>query len=197
MKWFLFTVAAFSQEFLIEPEFETVTCGSSIKLAHKSTGFRLHSHEVNYGSGSGQQSVTCFPNGNDPNSYFMIQSSRQTTCQRGTSVRCGQTIVLRHVRTDKLLHSHKVKSPISGQQEVSAYAGEDEGDNWIVGCNTKVWKREVPITLQHKQTKQFLSSSGQHRFSHPINGQLEVAARSSSGPGEQWIAQEGIYLSSE
>ena len=31
-----------------------VTCGSIIKLRHKSTGTRLHSHKVTYGTGSGQ-----------------------------------------------------------------------------------------------------------------------------------------------
>ena len=32
-----------------------VTCGSVLKLQHAQLGVRLHSHEVNYGSGSGQQ----------------------------------------------------------------------------------------------------------------------------------------------
>ena len=32
-----------------------VTCGSAIKLSHKETGTKLHSHDVKYGSGSGQQ----------------------------------------------------------------------------------------------------------------------------------------------
>jgi len=35
-----------------------VTCGSLLKLRHVSTSVRLHSHQVSYGSGSGQQSVT-------------------------------------------------------------------------------------------------------------------------------------------
>jgi dolichyl-phosphate-mannose--protein O-mannosyl transferase len=35
-----------------------VTCGSAIKLTHKQTGAKLHSHEVKYGSGSGQQVFT-------------------------------------------------------------------------------------------------------------------------------------------
>ncbi len=38
-----------------------VTCGSVVKLKHKATGARLHSHQVNYATGSGQQSVTGFP----------------------------------------------------------------------------------------------------------------------------------------
>ena len=35
--------------------YEFVTCGSAIKLQHASSLYRLHSHEVAYGAGSGQQ----------------------------------------------------------------------------------------------------------------------------------------------
>lgn len=48
-----------------------VTHGSVIKLMHDKTKFRLHSHEVPYGSGSGQQSVTGFPGVEDSNSYWV------------------------------------------------------------------------------------------------------------------------------
>ncbi|KAJ1340226.1 hypothetical protein BSLG_005219 [Batrachochytrium salamandrivorans] len=44
-------VARAAESFVIEKEFESITCGSSIKLASKASGFRLHSHEVNYGTG--------------------------------------------------------------------------------------------------------------------------------------------------
>ena len=40
---------------------ELVTCTSAIKLQNVQRGVRLHSHEVKYGSGSGQQSVTGKP----------------------------------------------------------------------------------------------------------------------------------------
>lgn len=38
---------------------------------HERTKFRLHSHDVPYGSGSGQQSVTGFPEVDDANSYWV------------------------------------------------------------------------------------------------------------------------------
>ena len=40
---------------------EPVTCGSAIKLVHEETNYELHSHDINYGSGSRQQSVTAHP----------------------------------------------------------------------------------------------------------------------------------------
>ncbi|XP_056851464.1 putative pentatricopeptide repeat-containing protein At5g65820 [Raphanus sativus] len=63
---------------LIEPELFAVlvaegveiTYVSAIKLIHEKTKFRLHSHDVPYGSGSGQQSVTGFPGVVDSTSYW-------------------------------------------------------------------------------------------------------------------------------
>ena len=39
-------------------DYEFVTCGSSLKLLNTYNNVRLHSHDVKYGSGSGQQ--VCF-----------------------------------------------------------------------------------------------------------------------------------------
>nr|XP_011460865.1 PREDICTED: stromal cell-derived factor 2-like protein isoform X2 [Fragaria vesca subsp. vesca] len=47
-----------------------ITYDSVLKLMHERTKFRLHSHDMSYGSGSGQQSVTAFPNVDDANSYW-------------------------------------------------------------------------------------------------------------------------------
>jgi dolichyl-phosphate-mannose--protein O-mannosyl transferase len=64
------------------------------------TGFKLHSHEIKYGTGSGQQSVTGFMNGDDPNSYFQIKSNFDQPTQKelgyvsGKPVVCGDTIRL-------------------------------------------------------------------------------------------------------
>lgn len=63
--------------------FEKVTCGSTIKLANQATGYRLHSHGVTYGSGSGQQSITAFPEPNDSNSFWLVQAGNGKSCKRG------------------------------------------------------------------------------------------------------------------
>lgn len=52
-----------------------ITYGTVLKLMHERTKFRLHSHDVPYGSGSGQQSVTGFPNVDDANSYWVLTFS--------------------------------------------------------------------------------------------------------------------------
>ena len=45
------------------------------QLQHQQTKFRLHSHDVAYGSGSGQQSVTAYPESDDPNSFWVLRGT--------------------------------------------------------------------------------------------------------------------------
>ena len=44
-----------SRNFFYIPDFKYVTCGSVLKLKNPRQNIRLHSHDVKYGSGSGQQ----------------------------------------------------------------------------------------------------------------------------------------------
>ena len=46
-----------------------------MKLQHANTGVNLHSHEISYGSGSGQQSVTGYTGGDDANDYWAVRGS--------------------------------------------------------------------------------------------------------------------------
>ena len=52
-----------------------VTCGSVLKLQNVHHKIRLHSHDVKYGSGSGQQSVTGTEVKEDVNSHWAIKGS--------------------------------------------------------------------------------------------------------------------------
>ncbi|KAF9919463.1 Stromal cell-derived factor 2-like protein 1 [Linnemannia zychae] len=184
----------------IDDEFQKVTCGSSIKLTHEKTGFKLLSHQIPYGSGSGQQSVTAVSGKDDTNSLWLVMAQLGSTCARGEPVPCGSTIRLKHINTKKLLHSHHHRSPMSGGYEVSAYEGQDDGDNWVVECvaNKKdtFWTREAAIKLKHQGTGMYLSTSSRHVYGNPIPGHQEVSAhRADHQQAEQtWSAQEGIYF---
>ena len=52
-----------------------VTCGSVLKLQNVHHKIRLHSHDVKYGSGSGQQSVTGTEVKEDVNSHWAIKGN--------------------------------------------------------------------------------------------------------------------------
>ncbi|XP_008995428.1 stromal cell-derived factor 2 isoform X1 [Callithrix jacchus] len=97
-----------------------VTCGSVVKLVNTRHNVRLHSHDVRYGSGSGQQSVTGVTSVDDSNSYWRIRGKTATVCERGTPIKCGQPIRLTHVNTGRNLHSHHFTSPLSGNQGIGS-----------------------------------------------------------------------------
>lgn len=133
-----------------------VTCGSVIKLVNSNYKVRLHSHDIKYGSGSGQQSVTATETQEDVNSYWAVKGKIDQQCVRGEPVECGATIRLEHVETKKNLHSHHFTSPLSHNQEVSAFGKEgegDTGDNWTIVCTEEYWKREDNFRLKHVDTE--------------------------------------------
>merc|ERR1712013_811442 len=148
-------------------EFKCVTCGSVVKLFNQRTGARLHSHDVKYGSGSGQQSVTGSGSPNDHNSYWIVRGKHQKRCTRGQVVKCGDTIRLQHLATKRNLHSHFFQSPITHNQEVSAFGENgdgDTGDNWVVKCTGNTAKctgktRSVSNTLTPATTSIFPTRS--------------------------------------
>ncbi|CAG8484144.1 12577_t:CDS:10 [Ambispora gerdemannii] len=200
--WPLFTqvislVEASEPALEIDEEFLSVTCGSAIKLTHEASAYKLHSHSVSYGTGSGQQSVTGLPDADDHNSLWQVHSALGNQCLRGQTIPCNSVIRLKHVVTSRFLHSHQHQSPLSQQQEVSAYEGQDNGDNWKLICSNKSvpnWQREEKIQLIHIETNTYLTANKEHAYSNPIPGQIEVSAAKSGGKLTFWIAQEGIYF---
>uniref|UniRef100_A0A8C5N367 Stromal cell derived factor 2 n=1 Tax=Leptobrachium leishanense TaxID=445787 RepID=A0A8C5N367_9ANUR len=185
-------------------ELTAVTCGSVIKLLNTKHNVRLHSHDVRYGSGSGQQSVTGVTSVDDGNSYWRIRGQTYTVCERGAKVKCGQSIRLMHVNTGRNLHSHHFSSPLSGNQmlrspgfaEVSAFGDDGEGDildDWTVLCNGEFWQRDEEVRFRHASTSALLSVTGE-QYGRPINGQREVHGMSYTSLNNYWKAMEGIFM---
>ncbi|XP_051134733.1 stromal cell-derived factor 2-like protein [Andrographis paniculata] len=175
-----------------------VTYGSTIKLMHEKTKFRLHSHDVPYGSGSGQQSVTGFPNVQDANSYWIVKPTPDSFAKQGDTIKSGTIIRLQHMRSRKWLHSHLHASPISGNMEVSCFGGEgesDTGDYWrleIEGSG-KTWRQDQRIRLRHVDTNGYLHSHNK-KYSRIADGQQEVCGVSDKKPDNIWLVAEGVYF---
>ncbi|CAG8495337.1 2776_t:CDS:2 [Rhizophagus irregularis] len=161
-------------------------------MTHIPSSYKLHSHSVAYGSGSGQQSVTGLPDADDPESLWIIKGAHGESCPRGEPIECGSVIRLKHSGTNKFLHSHHHRSPISKQQEVSAFDGLDTGDNWKVICldkSTTYWLREQKFQLLHVETSAYLFANEEYVYNNPISGQIEVSATKKTGENTEW-AQE-------
>jgi len=173
-----------------------VTCGSVLKLQNVDYKIRLHSHDVKYGTGSGQQSVTGTDIQEDVNSHWAIWIIGPKVCERGAIIKCSDIIRLQHVGTGKNLHSHHFQSPLSGNQEISCYGEDgvgDSGDHWRVECSSDTWLRDYPIKLRHLDTDSYLSVSGR-TFGRPISGQMEVMGTSNAYSGTEWRAVEGLFI---
>lgn len=172
-----------------------VTYGSVIKLQHDRSKFRLHSHDVPYGSGSGQQSVTAFPGVEDANSYWMVEIVDDGH-EQGDVIPNGATVRLQHVRTRKWLHSHLHESPLSGNLEVSAFGGDeqtDSGDYWKLEIEGKdsVWTLDRKVRLRHVDTDGYLHS---HNMKYNQLNQREVCGVTKKNADNLWYAAEGIYF---
>ncbi|XP_056302188.1 stromal cell-derived factor 2 [Danio aesculapii] len=177
-------------------EMDFVTCGSVVKLVNVKHNVRLHSHDVRYGSGSGQQSVTGVTTVEDSNSYWSVRGTSDDACHRGTPVHCGQNIRLTHVNTGRNLHSHYFTSPLSSNQEVSAFGENGEGDHldeWTVLCAGSIWQRDESVRFQHTATEALLSVTGE-QYGRPIHGQREVHGMMVSSSHSYWRTMEGIFI---
>ncbi|KAK4410650.1 Stromal cell-derived factor 2-like protein [Sesamum angolense] len=175
-----------------------ITYGSVIKLMHEKTKFRLHSHDVPYGSGSGQQSVTGFPDVDDSNSYWIVRPTLDSSAKQRETIKSGTLIRLQHMITRKWLHSHLHASPISGNLEVSCFGrdGEsDTGDYWrleIEGSG-KTWRQDQRVRLRHVDTGGYLHSHPK-KYTRIAGGQQEVCGVGEKRPDNVWLAAEGVYL---
>uniref|UniRef100_A0A8C6U1B7 Stromal cell-derived factor 2-like 1 n=1 Tax=Neogobius melanostomus TaxID=47308 RepID=A0A8C6U1B7_9GOBI len=173
-----------------------VTCGSLVKLLNTRHNVRLHSHDVKYGSGSGQQSVTGVDAADDANSYWQIRGQPGRPCARGVPIKCGQQIRITHMKTGRNLHSHRFSSPLSNHQEVSAFGERGEGDDldvWAVQCDGVSWERDESVTFKHVGTDVFLSITGE-QYGHPIRGQREVHGSSAQSAHSHWRTMEGVFI---
>ena len=123
-----------------------VAFGSRVSIRHHNTqGGYLHSHNHMYPTGSKQQQITLYPH-KDENNVWLLENQTQPAEADGqlrsgfkawdnlspVMIQDGAVLRLYHITTDRRLHSHDVRPPVTEaewQNEVSAYGYEGfEGD---------------------------------------------------------------------
>ncbi|KAF8219017.1 glycosyltransferase family 39 protein [Tricholoma matsutake] len=165
--------------------FADVAIGSEITLRHVNTqGGYLHSHPHTYPGGSKQQQITLYPH-RDSNNDWRIHNVTldgvpehdylNSTIQYITP---GMRIKLRHIATEKHLHSHDIRPPVSDvdfQNEVSAYGmpgyAGDANDDWFVEIERGDKRdKESPKRLRTLRTVFRLrhALTGCYLFSHKV-----------------------------
>jgi len=155
---------------------QQVTCGSVVKLMNQNHKVRLHSHDVKYGSGSGQQSVTGTSQQEDVNSHWTVKGpEQQKYCKRGEPVECGQKIRLEHLTTNRNLHSHHFSSPLTSQQEVSAFGRQEKATLVMCGPSSALETSGKGMTQLCSNIRTLESSS--EPVDRLLGGQLMVKWR--------------------
>lgn len=159
--------------------------GAFVSLKHIVTGKFLHSHAVNYPGGSGQQQVTCYGGDNDENAW-LVKGAHGEWCTRGKPVENGSILRLQHMATGKNLHSHGTRSPCTGQQEVTGYGDDGNGDG---NDNWRVEYEGDKFRLIHASSNHALHS---HNIALPAEcfGQQEVTSYSGRDDNDFWLVDE-------
>eukprot|EP00922_Rhytidocystis_sp_ex-Travisia-forbesii_P014574 GHVS01021786.1.p1 GENE.GHVS01021786.1~~GHVS01021786.1.p1 ORF type:complete len:236 (+),score=41.00 GHVS01021786.1:80-787(+) len=218
MAWLLSFGSLFLLACVVEAKVP-VTYGSSVALRHNTSGFKLFSAKIAWGSGSGQQAVTGIGGDNYDETvlwYVKEPHDAKASSATGSPVSCGSVVRLEHADSNKNLHSHEIPSPISGQNEVSAFGTNgdgNEGDNFVVECvrdgkinNSSPWTTKDYVALRHEGMHGFLKGSASKKFNRdncprcPIEGHMEIVVGNSGNEPTQeelWKAVDGVFLSNQ
>lgn len=169
---------------------------SIIKLQHKATEKVLSSISINYQTGSTQQVVRGSPKEKISlaENFWSIYPIMNETILQGKRLKCGDKLRLRHVNTRKWLHSHSIKSQHEKGYEVSGFEGpSDEGDVWILDCDSDIMHLGTPIRLIHNTTKYYLTVNPTGEYIDELYGQNEVYGSESSKDTE-WFVRYGVFV---
>mmetsp|Transcript_24951 Transcript_24951/g.27615 ORF Transcript_24951/g.27615 Transcript_24951/m.27615 type:complete len:230 (+) Transcript_24951:62-751(+) len=188
-----------------------LTCTTTARIQNVDLKYNLHSHALNYGSGSGQQAVTGLESDTDVGSLWTFkESSKDKMCLTGAPIPCGSSFRLEHMGTTKNLHSHQFQSPVSGRQEVSAFGdnGEgDEGDDWIIECKDSLIGDLIDgktlFYLKHKVSSHYLTTDARSMFTQqncrncPIVDQAEISGTKAKNKRGLWKLVGGYFFAKD
>jgi dolichyl-phosphate-mannose--protein O-mannosyl transferase len=166
----------------------SVAFGDYIRLKHIKTGQVLHSHDLEYKTGSLRHQVTCF-DGRDENDWWQIESAKNETGY----VKYGSTIKLRHEATGRRLYTVVgYQSPSTDQQEVCCYNTDDGNDRWKVVGGTGALEANNTLQLTHIASDVRLHS---HKntfkiFGEGLSKQQEVTAFGGHDDNDHWTICE-------
>ncbi|KAM0786715.1 hypothetical protein ACM66B_002157 [Microbotryomycetes sp. NB124-2] len=164
----------------MDDTFLDVMVGSHITIRHAHTqGGYLHSHPHNYPGGSKQQQITLYPHRDDNNIWVVLNATANPdvpdpeTHSPPTPVTQHAIIVLKHLSTDKKLHSHDIRAPVTEvdyQNEVSAYGFEgfegDANDHFQI----EVDRIETDVKSSSDSLKRIQTLRTRFRLRHVLTG---------------------------
>jgi len=157
----------------VKPTYYDVAYNSKVIIRHINTdGGFLHSHDSDYETGSKQQQVTLYSFADSNSEWRIIPQKDSENDKFGQFLKDGDFVRLEHSTTNKRLHSHDFRPPMTDedyQYEVSGYGGPgvyDPHDNWVVeivkgkdkNSSQFVKTFDTIFRLKHKNTGCYLYS---------------------------------------
>ncbi|KAL6304053.1 glycosyltransferase family 39 protein [Sparassis latifolia] len=197
--------------------FADIGVGSTVTIRHVNTqGGYLHSHAHVYPGGSKQQQVTLYPHRDQNNDWLLLNATAEADPVFDWQneplhyITPGMRIKLRHLSTDKALHSHDFRPPVSDvdfQNEVSAYGmagfAGDANDDWFLEIEKgdrrdkesgkRVRTLRTQFRLRHAMTGCYLFS---HKVKLPEWGfeQQEVTCNKNAvKPNSLWAIETAAH----
>lgn len=181
------------EEYDGDPEELQISYYNMIKLKHIGTNYLLSSAEIPYQSGSNQQIVRGIQKSTLAETFWTIfPPVTDTETLQGQPIECGSTIRLYHAVTGKWLHSHKIPGHFGAGYEVTAFDGNDSGDNWILECSN-TFKVGSMFRLQHADTGFYLSCNETSEYPKQEGGEHEIFV-SEEDEGNEWQTMGGIFV---
>ncbi|KAI0244810.1 hypothetical protein L0F63_001926 [Massospora cicadina] len=186
---------------------QDVIYGSKLRINHVATnGGYLHSHDHAYPEGSKQQQVTLYPFRDENNFWIIEKGLGNNTEVAGNEYVMNQDIVrLRHVVTQKRLHSHNLRPMFSDKEyinEVSGYAWPDSNDNFRLdilrgdGRNPNSANRLMAIytrfRLIHVNTGCVLYSRPEKLPDWGFKQQQVFCIRDGMRPRSEWVIETNL-----
>lgn len=156
-----------------------VGVGSHVSIRHVATqGGYLHSHDHMFETGSKQQQITLYPHLDMNNVWEVALYNVSEPPTSFEQIHDGTKIRLKHITTQKRLHSHDHKCPVTSadwQKEVSCYGFDgfegDPNDDFVVEIQKKYTKNpEAQENLRALQSVFRLrhAMTGCYLFSHEV-----------------------------
>jgi Dolichyl-phosphate-mannose--protein O-mannosyl transferase len=169
-----------------------------IRLRHCDTNMLLKSLPKNYvHTTSSFQQIVGADAVENTDATWLVKGPDGTDAayKKGDPVKHGDTIRLEHVTTHKNLHSHSKSSPLTNQQEVSAFSPTNDGvgdgnDNWTVDMSGPgEWLLTTPVRLDFRGTGYVLHSHKGYADPRFTAGLQEVTAHPKGDSNDLWAAE--------
>jgi dolichyl-phosphate-mannose--protein O-mannosyl transferase len=165
-------------------------------IAHTSNRNSLHSHHLDYQTGSGHQQVTAF-GGRDDNDNWIIKGKHESGKKHKHTgeVKYNDVIRLKHAFSKKYLSIHTGHAaPVSTDyQEVCAAKKKHDEVNWVIEpaeeYGSESWNPQHEIRLRHEATGLYLHISPNNFDLGNGDSQGEIYAAEKSETSDRWFVE--------